>query len=60
MKTFICMRRDNRGASAAEYALKLALIGAVIAIVALALGNAIGDALSNMASCIRTSTTGTC
>ena len=40
MKTFIKMLRDERGASAAEYALILAIIGAVIAIAALALSKA--------------------
>ena len=59
-KTFINMLRDNRGASAAEYALILAIIGAVIAIAALGLSNAIGDAMNDTASCIRTPTTGTC
>jgi len=39
MKTFINMLRDNRGASAAEYALILAIIGAVIAIAALGLAD---------------------
>lgn len=52
MKTFINMLRDDRGASAAEYALILAIIGAVIAIAALALSNAIGNAMSSTATCI--------
>ena len=60
MKTFINMLRDDRGASAAEYALILAIIGAVIALAALGLADAIGNAMDNTAACINTPTTGTC
>jgi pilus assembly protein Flp/PilA len=60
MKNFINMLRDKRGASAAEYALILAIIGAVIAIAALTLSQAIGNAMNNTASCIETPTSGTC
>ena len=60
MKTFINMLRDDRGASAAEYALILAIIGAVIALAALTLSNAIGTAMNDTADCIETPTTGTC
>lgn len=52
MKTFINMLRDKRGASAAEYALILAIIGAVIALAALGLADAIGNAMENTATCI--------
>jgi pilus assembly protein Flp/PilA len=52
MKTFIKMLRDDRGASAAEYALILAIIGAVIAIAALTLSGAIANSMENAASCI--------
>ena len=52
MKTFINMLRDDRGASAAEYALILAIIGAVIAIAALGLADAIGNAMDDTANCI--------
>lgn len=52
MKTFINMLRDDRGASAAEYALILAIIGAVIAIAAITLSGAISGAMNNAASCI--------
>ena len=52
MKNFINMLRDKRGASAAEYALILAIIGAVIAIAALTLSDAIAGAMNNAASCI--------
>ena len=52
MKNFINMLRNKRGASAAEYALILAIIGAVIAIAALGLADAIGNAMNDTASCI--------
>jgi pilus assembly protein Flp/PilA len=60
MKTFINMLRDKRGASAAEYALILAIIGAVIAIAALTLSTAIGTAMNETASCITTPTASNC
>jgi pilus assembly protein Flp/PilA len=56
MIKFINMLRDKRGASAAEYALILAIIGAVIAIAAITLAGAIGGAMNETASCIATST----
>ena len=58
--TFIKMIKDESGASAAEYALILAIIGAVIALAALGLSEAIGDAMNDTANCITTPTTGTC
>ena len=60
MKSFINMLRDDRGASAAEYALILAIIGAVIAIAALTLAGAIGNAMNNTAACINDPTSGVC
>lgn len=52
MKTFIKMLRDDSGASAAEYALILAIIGAAVAIAAVTLGGAIGNALDTASNCI--------
>jgi pilus assembly protein Flp/PilA len=60
MIKFINMLRDKRGASAAEYALILAIIGAVIAIAALTLSQAIGNAMNDTASCIETPTSTVC
>lgn len=60
MTTFIKMLRDDRGASAAEYALILAIIGAVIAIAALGLSSAIGEAMNDTADCIETPTAEVC
>jgi pilus assembly protein Flp/PilA len=52
MKTFIKMLNDESGASAAEYALILAIVGGAIAIAALALGGAVSNAIQNAADCI--------
>jgi len=52
MKTFVSMLKDQSGASAAEYALILAIIGAGIAIAAYNLGTAISTAMSKSGSCI--------
>jgi pilus assembly protein Flp/PilA len=52
MTSFFKMLRDDHGASAAEYALILAIIGAVIAIAALSLSQAIGNAMTDTAKCI--------
>ena len=60
MKNFINMLRDDRGASAAEYALILAIIGAVIAVAALGLADAIGNAMDNTADCINNPTSTVC
>ncbi len=46
MKTFINMIRDDSGASAAEYALLLALIGVGIALAAFNLGGAVKNELN--------------
>lgn len=60
MMILLNMLRNKRGASAAEYALILAIIGAVIALAALGLADAIGNAMDDTANCIDTPTTGTC
>lgn len=51
--------RDESGASAAEYALILAIVGTGIAAAAFTLGGAISDAMDKATTCIG-STTGTC
>ena len=51
--------RDDSGASAAEYALILAIIGSGIALAAFQLGGAISGAMTKAKNCI-TSTNGTC
>ena len=57
MKNFIKMIRDKRGASAAEYALILAIIGAAIAVAALALSGAIANEMNDAGSCITNTST---
>jgi pilus assembly protein Flp/PilA len=52
MTTFLKMLRDDSGASAAEYALILAIVGTGIAIAAIILGGAIGGAMNSAANCI--------
>ena len=44
--------RDESGASAAEYALILAIVGAAIAFAAITLGDTIGNALNDASGCI--------
>ena len=54
MKTFIRLMRDDSGASAAEYALILAIVGTAIALAAIFLGDTIATALSESSQCIST------
>jgi pilus assembly protein Flp/PilA len=52
--------RDESGASAAEYALILVVIGIAIVAGAFTLAKAIGGAMSDAATCINNGTTGSC
>jgi pilus assembly protein Flp/PilA len=52
MKTFINMLKDQSGASAAEYALILAIIGGAIALAAIGLGNAVKGSMDRAANCV--------
>ena len=54
MNKLIKMIRNTRGASAAEYALILAIIGAAIAVAAIALSGAISGAMNQATTCINT------
>lgn len=61
MKTFINLLRDESGASAAEYALILAIVGTGIAIAAIALGTTISTSMNKAGNCITSPrTTGAC
>lgn len=60
MKTFINMLRDDAGASAAEYALILAIVGSALAIAAIGLGNAVAGAMNNASTKIDNCQSGTC
>ena len=55
MKKLSNMLRDRRGASAAEYALILAIVGGALAIASIALGGEVAEAMNEAASCIETS-----
>jgi pilus assembly protein Flp/PilA len=50
--------REDRGGSAAEYALILAIIGVAIAASVLLLGNAVASAMNNSSALIASSTSG--
>ena len=61
MKIFINLLNDESGASAAEYALILAIVGAGIAVAAFNLGTSISTAMSKAGSCIsRTASSTAC
>ena len=61
MRNFISQFvRNESGASAAEYALILVIVGIAIVVGALALGGSIGDAMSGAADCIDAGTSGAC
>jgi pilus assembly protein Flp/PilA len=51
------MLRDDSGASAAEYALILAIIGAAIALAAIALGQAVATAMGRASNCVKSNST---
>ena len=52
VKKFIKLLKDTSGASAAEYALILAIVGAAIAVAAVGLGNSIAGAMDNASNLI--------
>jgi len=60
MKTFIKMLKDQSGASAAEYALILAIIGTGIAIASIYLGTNITHAMNSAANCINVPDSANC
>ena len=60
MKTFINMLKDQSGASAAEYALILAIVGSALAIAAIGLGNTISGSMNTQASRITNCQDGSC
>jgi len=57
MKTFINMLKDEAGASAAEYALILAIVGGAIALAALALGGAVSRSMNRASNCVTNTST---
>lgn len=54
------LKKSERGAAAAEYALILAIIGSVIAVAAIGLGTAVGTALDDAATCVTTPSLANC
>jgi pilus assembly protein Flp/PilA len=52
MNNFINLLKDESGASAAEYALILAIVGGAIAIAAVTLGKTISNSMNKASSCI--------
>jgi pilus assembly protein Flp/PilA len=60
MKTFIKLMRDDSGASAAEYALILAIVGTAIAVAAIFLGGTISNSMEKAANCINGATAANC
>ena len=58
MKNFIRMIKDESGASAAEYALILAVVGVGIIVAAVALGGAIGKSMNCAAQTINAGVAG--
>ena len=60
MTKLVAFLRDDSGASAAEYALILAIVGTGIAVAALFLGGAIGNAINSAGKCISAPNTTNC
>ena len=56
-KFIVSYLSDESGAAAAEYALILAIVGAGIAVAAIALGTAISSAINSAATCVKTAST---
>jgi len=52
MKMFIRMLKDQSGASAAEYALILAIVGGAIALAAIFLGNTVAGSMNRASNYI--------
>lgn len=52
MTTLIKLLKDRSGASAAEYAMILAIVGSVIVLAAVLLGGTIGNSMNSTAECI--------
>lgn len=57
MSKFFAFLTEESGASAAEYALILAIVGAGIAVASIALGTSISTAMNTAGDCIENPTT---
>jgi pilus assembly protein Flp/PilA len=60
MKTMIALWRNDSGASAAEYALILAIVGSALAVAAIGLGNTISGSMNTQAARITNCEDGSC
>jgi pilus assembly protein Flp/PilA len=60
MTKIVSFLKDESGASAAEYALILAIVGVGIVTATIGLRSAISGAISNAANCVNTASSGTC
>lgn len=60
MTKFLAFFQDESGASAAEYALILAIVGAGIAVAAIFLGSAISTAVNDAGTCIDSPSSANC
>lgn len=60
MSKFVSFLKEQDGASAAEYALILAIVGAAIAAAAIFLGSTIAAAINSAGSCISNHDTASC
>ena len=60
MSKVLAYLNNQDGASAAEYALILAIVGAAIAAAAIFLGNQIANAINSAATCISAPTVANC
>jgi pilus assembly protein Flp/PilA len=58
MNKFINMLKDDSGASAAEYALILAIVGSALAIAAIGLGGTISNAMNTTGNRVNNCVTG--
>ena len=55
MKILLNLLSDDSGASAAEYALILAIVGSAIALAAIGLGGAVSNSMNRAKNCISNS-----
>ena len=60
MTTFMKLLRDEAGASAAEYALILAIVGSALAVAAIALGGTIANSMNYAGNRINDCQDGSC
>jgi pilus assembly protein Flp/PilA len=60
MSQVLAFLRDEDGASAAEYALILAIIGAAIAVAMIFLGSTVANTVTRAGNCVATHTSAAC